>query len=175
MLSLSTFLRDAEEYRELFEKLSAGVSPIVVSGLSHIHKAHLAAAIRRITTRPVYCVFSDDFAARNAARDIAALAEEEAHIFIAREFTFYNVESASHDWEHERISTLHAMACGRAGLVCTSAAAHSCRTRRNPQNRSIGIFGFQILGESEHARIKRIFKRIFKGGGKVVVVKNAAR
>ena len=128
MLSLSTFLRDAEEYRELFEKLSAGVSPIVVSGLSHIHKAHLAAAIRRITTRPVYCVFSDDFAARNAARDIAALAEEEAHIFIAREFTFYNVESASHDWEHERISTLHAMASGRAGLVCTSAAALMQRT-----------------------------------------------
>ncbi len=128
MLSLSTFLQSAGETKEIFEKLSAGECPIVVSGISHIHKAHLISAVRRITHRPIVCVFADDFAARRAAYDIDVLTQETAAVLLAREFTFYNVENASHDWEHSRISTLHALSNNFSGVVLTSLTALSQRT-----------------------------------------------
>lgn len=128
MLSLCNALRDAKEFSQIFEKLSAGECPIVISGLSHVHKAHVAAAIRRITHRPIYYICADDFDARNAVRDLAFLSQEEPHVLVNREFTYYNVENASHDWEQMRLSTLYAMATDRAGIVLTSATALMQRT-----------------------------------------------
>ena len=128
MLSLSNLLQNAGETSEIFKKISAGECPIVVSGLSHIHKAHLISAVRRICARPIVCVFADDFAARRAAHDIDELTRESSQVLLAREFTFYNVETASHDWEHERISTLYSLAENKAGIVLTSATALMQRT-----------------------------------------------
>jgi len=71
MLSLSTLIHEAEETKRIFEKIKAGECPIVVSGLSRVHKAHIVATARRICNRPVVCIFDDDFSAKNALSDIA--------------------------------------------------------------------------------------------------------
>ncbi len=128
MLSLSTLLHNAGETKEIFTKLTAGECPIVVSGLSRIHKAQLIAAARRLTGRPIVCIFEDDFAARGGVSDIQLLSQEQAHLLLTREFTFYNVERASHEWEHGRISTLYSMATNSAPIVLTSLTALTQRT-----------------------------------------------
>lgn len=140
MLSLSTLLQDAEETGKIFKSLKAGECPIVVSGLSRVHKAHLVAAVRRLTSRPVVCVFADDFAAQGNISDIEAFSGEKAALLSNREFTFYNVERASHDYEHGRISALYSMATNSAPIILTSLTALSQRTLPKSLLQSSAVF-----------------------------------
>ena len=117
MLSLSTLLHSAGETSKIFSSLKAGECPIVVSGLSRIHKAQLIATARRLTNRPVVCIFADDFAANTAISDIEMLTQETPLVLANREFTFYNVERASHDYEHGRISALFSLATDSAPMT----------------------------------------------------------
>ena len=121
-------MHDAEETKKIFEKIRAGECPVVVSGLSRIHKAQIIAATRRICNRPVVCIFEDDFAAKNAISDIDALSGEQAQLLLTREFTFYDVERASHHWEHGRISTLYSLATDATPVLLTSFTALAQRT-----------------------------------------------
>jgi len=128
MLSLSTLIHEAEETKRIFEKIKAGECPIVVSGLSRVHKAHIVATARRICNRPVVCIFDDDFSAKNALSDIEAFTGEQAQLLLTREFTFYDVDRASHHWEHGRISTLYSLATNTAPVLLTSFTALAQRT-----------------------------------------------
>ncbi|MEG2857968.1 MAG: transcription-repair coupling factor, partial [Clostridia bacterium] len=128
MLSITSAMRDTPEFSEILEKISAGGHPIVISGLLSVHKYHIAATLRRLTGRPVLCVFADDYDAQRAIPDLEALSGESSVSLAARDFTFYSVERASHDWERLRLSALHTMACGRSGLIVTSIAALTQRT-----------------------------------------------
>ncbi len=128
MLSLIDFLKKSPDIQDILKKLAAGDNPLLVSGLSHIHKLLCAAVVRRITGRPVCIVYQDDFDARKVARDMSTLCEEDPFILAPREFTFHNVSGASRDREHERIATLNAIASHRAGIILTCPQALAQRT-----------------------------------------------
>ncbi|MBR5479933.1 MAG: transcription-repair coupling factor [Clostridia bacterium] len=140
MLSLSDLLHSAGETSKIFKALKAGECPIVVSGLSRIHKAQLIAAIRRLTNRPIVCIFADDFAALNMINDIETLSGEQVSVLSNREFTFYNVERASHEYEHNRLSALYAMATGTSPVVLTSLTALAQCTLPPSLLKDSGIF-----------------------------------
>lgn len=53
MNKLNEALVSLPEVRELLLSLDAGTSPIAVSGLSGVHRAQLAAAVRHKTQRPL--------------------------------------------------------------------------------------------------------------------------
>ncbi len=128
MLALIDFLKKSSDIADILQKIDAGASPLLVSGLSHVHKLLIAAIVRRTTGRPVCFVCADEFDARRMSRDISTLCQEKPYTLVPREFTFHNVSGASRDWEHERISTLHAIATGRAGLILTCPQALAQRT-----------------------------------------------
>jgi len=139
MLALMNFLKKSPDIQDILQKLNAGDSPLLVSGLSHVHKLVCAAVIRRITGRPVCLIYQDDFDARKVARDMETLCQEPPRHLAPREFTFHNVSGASRDWEHERISTLNAMAQGRAGVILTCPQALAQRTLAPNELLSRGI------------------------------------
>lgn len=123
MLSLSEGFRKEPEFIKLKEKIESAVSPLVMSGLENIHKAGISAALRRQTGRRIVMICPDEIEMGRMSRDLTELTGEQVLTLTSREFTFYNAEGVSRASEHERISTLYEMACGRAGIVVTTPDA----------------------------------------------------
>lgn len=128
MLALCQALSENPDFQTLNQHLLAGETPLVLSGLSHIHKLHLAAALRRITGRPVCVIYADEFDARTQVRDLSVLAEEDPVVLPPREFNFYHVTNSSHEFEYARLHALAALSDRTAGLCITSVRALLMRT-----------------------------------------------
>ena len=128
MLALSQALMREKDFAQLINRIDGGGCPLVYSGLGSIHKSHAAAAIRRITGRPVFVVCADESDAEHMRADMAVFCQEEVFRLGGREFSFYNVDSVSRDAEHERIRIFNAMATDKAGIVVASAEALLTRT-----------------------------------------------
>ncbi|MBR5094704.1 MAG: transcription-repair coupling factor, partial [Oscillospiraceae bacterium] len=108
--------------------LESGGLPALVSGLSAVHRANMAAALRLETGLPLVVLCPDDTAAENMARDLSAMLGREAAVLGMRDFTFYAVEAASRQAEQKRIATLYGLCCGTTEVLCVSAAALLQRT-----------------------------------------------
>ncbi|MBE6912975.1 MAG: transcription-repair coupling factor [Ruminococcaceae bacterium] len=128
MLALCEVLKENKDFAILLEKLEAGECPIALSGLSAVHKAHIIAAIRMITKRQVVCIYADEFDARRASKDISVMCGEEPKILPSVEMSLHDVDSSSHEFEHERIATLKAMADNASGITLASVFALMQRT-----------------------------------------------
>ncbi len=102
--------------------LESGGLPALVSGLSAVHRAHLAAALRQESGLPLFVIAPDDTAAENLARDLSALLEEPVQTLTMRELNFNPLEAASHHTEQKRISTLYALAKGQAPVAVASVS-----------------------------------------------------
>ena len=136
MLALSQALMREKDFAQLINRIDGGGCPLVYSGLSAIHKAHAAAAIRRITGRPVFLVCADEGEAENMRADMTVFCEEEVYRLSSRDFSFYNVDSVSRDAEHERIKVFNALASEKAGIVV--ATAEALLTRTMPKDKLLG-------------------------------------
>ena len=87
------------EYQELAAKLDAGRSPVEVSGLSGVHRAHLAAALSEQMECPVVLICPDENEGRKLASDLKSLTGKDSLLLAGREFTFHDA-TISHQWEH---------------------------------------------------------------------------
>ncbi|MBQ9166236.1 MAG: transcription-repair coupling factor, partial [Oscillospiraceae bacterium] len=95
-------------YQELAAKLDAGRSPVEVSGLSGVHRAHLAAALGEQMECPVILIVPDENEGKKLSSDIKSLTGKDSLLLAGREFTFHDA-TISHQWEHKRLKTLQAM------------------------------------------------------------------
>jgi transcription-repair coupling factor (superfamily II helicase) len=135
MLALSKALTQDPDVRRLIEKLNAGETPAVVSGLSSIHRAHLASTLRAVTRRPIVALCADDAECAKMAADTALLSGEETVGLCSREYTFYNVESVSRQLEQARLGALYKIARG-APLI--SATVDGIMQRAIPKDTLLG-------------------------------------
>jgi transcription-repair coupling factor (superfamily II helicase) len=104
-------------FGQISARIEGGSSPVAVSGLDGIHKAHAAAAVRRATGRPIVVIVADELEMTRTAADIEAFTGETATLLAGREFTFYNAEGVSRQLEHRRLRALFRMAGGEAPIV----------------------------------------------------------
>ena len=128
MTELNRALAALPEVRELLLDLDAGRCPAAVSGLSGVHRAQLAAAIRQETQRPLLVVCADESEASRMAADLNALLGEEVSVLFAREWQLRDRVAASHGWEQQRIGTLCRLALGGTALLVATADALMQRT-----------------------------------------------
>ena len=128
MLSLTKALLNEPDFKRLIAGIDAGACPAVISGLSEIHRAHAAAAVRAATMRPVVVVCADDEEAVRLARDIATLTMEQALTLTTREFTFHSAEVVSRQIEQQRIAALAALVENEAPIVVMSVNGAIQRT-----------------------------------------------
>ncbi len=103
--------------------VESGGLPALVSGLSAVHRANLAAALRYETGRPIFAVCPDDTAAENFAADLTTMLEEECATLGMRDFTFYPAEAVSRYAEQKRLSALYALAKGESPVTAVSVSA----------------------------------------------------
>ena len=113
-----------EEYGALLDCVKNTRLPIGMTGLSHIHKAHFAAALNADCGRPVLVITADEAQASRLALDMKTLGCR-ALLYPARDFAFRSTESQSREYEHRRLSVLDKMLRGEAQAVICSAEAAS--------------------------------------------------
>ncbi len=101
----------------------SGGLPALISGLSAVHRAQLAAALRQTSGLNTLIVCPDDASAESMKRDVECMTGETALLLTARDFTFYQTLAASRQSEQQRLSALLALARGKAGIVVATTAA----------------------------------------------------
>ena len=131
MNTLNTLIRQIFNNKEaaaLPGLLESGGLPALVSGLSAVHRANLAAALRLETGRPIFIICPDDTAAESFARDMRSMLGEECGTLIMRDYTFYAAEAASRQTEQRRLAALYQLAVGKAQVMTASVSGLIQRT-----------------------------------------------
>ena len=129
MTPFLTSLANLPELRELADAIAARRRcPVSVSGLSPVHRAMLASALRHATRRPLVMLCADEGEARRMALDLRVLCGEEPALLFAREWQLRDRVYASHSFEQQRLGTLCALASGEAPLLVATIDGAMQRT-----------------------------------------------
>lgn len=100
--------------------------PALVTGVSHIHKAHfIGALLQRQKLLPVLVVAESEAESQRLCNDINSMyGQGTAILYPAKELLLGDYEAASHEYEHKRIFALSAMLSGGCrAVICSSEAA----------------------------------------------------
>ena len=119
-------------FKELFSELSGcksikeaidkNISPVSVTGLSHIHRAQLITALNDSKINLV--VTGSEAEAKKLCDDINTMSGSEcAVLFPSKELVLTPVDSSNHEYEHMRISALARAATNRCSVICASIEA----------------------------------------------------
>ena len=108
--------------------LESGGLPALISGLSPVHRANLAAALKNQLGLPLFVVCPDDTAAEAMARDLSAMLGKEVQTLLMRDFIFYPAEAVSRQAEQRRIAALYRLARGEGEITVASVSALMQRT-----------------------------------------------
>ena len=98
--------------------------PAGVTGLSHIHKAHVIASMCRCLERKALVIAPDEVQATRLRQDMEVFGAKALH-FPARDFSFRTLETVSREYEHARLKVLDNMLSGDYDVVVVSAEAAS--------------------------------------------------
>ena len=107
------FFKNAAEQNPDFAKLEKYVNgknelPALVTGVSHIHKAHFIEAL--LNDEPTLVIAESEAEAQKLCLDINAMfGEQAALLFPEKEFILADAEAASREYEHKRIFALNAL------------------------------------------------------------------
>ncbi|MBR5534646.1 MAG: transcription-repair coupling factor, partial [Ruminiclostridium sp.] len=128
MLSnLTHLLSRLPDYEGLLEALDQNKSPLALSGLASVHRAHLAASLHKTTGRPLVVVCADDGEARRIADDLGVFLGKEIPLLPSRDFQFHP-GAASHQWEHQRLELLAALDRGDCPVLTATVEGMLQRT-----------------------------------------------
>ncbi len=117
-----------KEAAALPELLESGGLPALVSGLSAVHRANLAAALREKLDAPIFVVSPDDTSAENFARDLSTMLCMDVESLGMRDYTFYPAEAASRQAEQKRLAQLYALKSGKSPVTTASISGLIQRT-----------------------------------------------
>lgn len=93
-----TILSQSTEYQQFWEALQEKRFPMSISGLSAIHRAHLASILGEQSHQPVVVVCTDELEANRMAHDIACFTGAIVPMLPSRPFVFHHMTSVSHQW-----------------------------------------------------------------------------
>ncbi|MDY5949109.1 MAG: transcription-repair coupling factor [Oscillospiraceae bacterium] len=96
--------------------------PAGVTGLSHIHKAHIIASMCMCLRRRAIVIVPDEAQATRLIRDMEGFGIK-AVLFPARDFSFRTLETVSREYEYARLKTLDKMLSGDFDAAVLSAEA----------------------------------------------------
>ena len=90
---------------QLRQAVESNALPAVATGLSGIHKATIINALVQDTNKTALLLAADEAEAQRICQDLTSMGLR-SFIYPTRDFTFRNVESASREYEHQRIQVL---------------------------------------------------------------------
>ncbi|MGN1120511.1 MAG: transcription-repair coupling factor [Oscillospiraceae bacterium] len=99
--------------------------PALVTGVSHIHKAHFISALLEGCAKSVLVLAESEGEAQKLCTDINSMCGRQAALlYPAKELALGGFDAASREYEHKRIFALSAMLSGSCeAVVCSAEAA----------------------------------------------------
>ncbi len=122
MKFLDDVLWGTEEYRTLERAVEKGATPVMATGLSGIHKAHLIYSMCRRLGRRALVIAADETEASRICTDINEMGIKAVY-YPARDFTFREYTGVSGEFIHQRIGALCSFIKGECDVVVTCADA----------------------------------------------------
>ena len=112
-------------YKELTSAIESKAVPVCLTGVSNIHKAHIISSLAEdFKGRRLAVLCDDEASSRRLVSDINTLAQSEtAVVFPAKDLTFANIETASYEYEQQRIEALSKLSDERAKVIVFSSEA----------------------------------------------------
>ncbi len=111
-----------KEFQELEKEIKAGKFPLVISGLSHIHRVCLAASLcAKIGIKPLV-ITAGDAETERCQEDFTSMGLSVA-VFNDRDYRFRSNAASSHEYEHKRLGTLSRLLEGDFDICIASADA----------------------------------------------------
>ena len=109
-------------YKSIREALDKNISPVSVTGLSHIHRAQLINAVN--SGKVDLVVTGSEAEAKKLCDDINMMSgSETAVLFPSKELVFTPVDSANREYEYMRVSALARAVKGECRTICASIEA----------------------------------------------------
>ncbi len=122
MNCFSQLIKKTGEFSTLLTAVMKNRTPLGVTGLSHIHKAHVVSALRETTFKRFLVITPDEAQASRLVSDLKAFGNE-ALLYPARDFSFRSNDTVSREYEHLRLKALDRMLSGDFDAVVLSAEA----------------------------------------------------
>lgn len=107
------------EYRQLVDEIKSHTLPSMMTGLSHIHKAHfLSALVYENIPSPILVIAESESEGSRLCEDINTMCgEEKCLLYPAKDLTLGSVEVVSREYEYRRINVLYKLATGQISMV----------------------------------------------------------
>ncbi len=122
MKLFSNIFSELSGFKAILECLEKNISPVSVTGLSHIHRACLVSAL--VGNRVNLVVTATEAESKKLCDDINLMTgTESAVLFPSREQVFTPVDSSNHEYEYMRISALSRASNGNCSVICASIEA----------------------------------------------------
>lgn len=144
---LTAGLHKLPEYELLLNSVQSNLLPAAATGLSGIHKAALIHALTDDTKQMTLLLAADEAEAQRICQDLTAMGNR-ALLYPTRDFTFRNVESASREYEHQRIQVLSRILKKDCDVViaCMDAALQYTIPPQELEDRMIELKKGQTIG-----------------------------
>ena len=131
MKELVNQILNHKELAALPSLLEGGGLPALVSGLSAVHRANLAAALCNTLEKPLFVICPDDTAAENFARDLRSMLQRPADCLGLREYCFLPTEAVSRRTEQKRLEVFSSLTeSGQKGGPSVTVASVSAMLQR---------------------------------------------
>ena len=151
MEALLRELWQLREIQELAQLMESGGGPALVTGLSPVHRAMTAAALRLKSGRPLLMLCADEGEARRQAADLRSLTGREPVLLTGRELHWRELAAVSRQWEYRRLEALYRIRQEESPVIVTTADALALR-----------CIPPQVL---ERCRLHPSLRRAVSGGG----------
>lgn len=114
---------ELQGYKSIREAVNKNISPVSVTGLSHIHRAHLLCTLGREKGVSIV-VTGTEAEAKKLCDDINTMSgSETAVLFPSKELVLTPVESTNREYEYMRIAALTKAAEGSCKILCAAVEA----------------------------------------------------
>ena len=115
-------LEDSEKFQELLNEIKLNTTPINISGLIGVGKAHIVSSISDAIKKPICIVSYNELQAKNLVKDLRYFIDKVEY-FGKREIASYDYISESKDLPYERIEVLNKICNKDVNVVVTTVEA----------------------------------------------------
>ncbi|MEF9984325.1 MAG: transcription-repair coupling factor [Oscillospiraceae bacterium] len=124
MRQFANLLKQLPQYQEMTADIQKNNTPVLMSGLSPIHKAEFVYSFVENEGKNAVVIVPDEQTSVKLTADINAFfGEEIALIYTTRDFIYRDVEGVSREFEHQRLKVLDALSKDKAKIVIASIEA----------------------------------------------------
>ena len=124
MKDFSKILSELLQFKEMTEDIKSSKTPVLMSGLSRVHKSHFIYSYCQNENAPALVITTDDSSAVKFADELNAFfGEEKALVYPTRDFIYRDVEGASREYEHQRLKVLENIDSDNHSIIVAGAEA----------------------------------------------------